>query len=284
MDNDLSSGEFEKTYGAHYVRGKMGNKVIFEEDSYRSARAEDDMEEEEWKTCLGDIMVSLGETHAPPLFLRLTLLIITSPQNQPLLSVHPGVPGAVLVYVSKRGGKGSKLLMADKHLPQRRLHTPGFGVTQVLPEKSGFVWINSAAVAHQTLAHDLSLVKGKIERAKAQSLAKLLEKNTKSVVDYWDRLQTVKGGCPLQSCCAKQDLHSTFKGGKTVYNNFTPVNELRELGRKRKLLNFNDESEKNRVIVWSVETKEHGHVRHAAVEDGSGGVKVFKAASIEWPC
>jgi hypothetical protein len=66
MDIDLSSFAFEKTFGAHYVRGKIGNKVTYEEDTYRSASAEDDedgveVEEEEWKTCFRDVLVSLGE-------------------------------------------------------------------------------------------------------------------------------------------------------------------------------------------------------------------------------
>ena len=190
--------------------------------------------------------------------------------------MHRGAPGGVLVYVSKKGDQGSGW-MEGQHLPQRHLHTPGFGTTQRLPEISGLVWINSAAVAHHTLAHDLGLVKDE----SVGSLAKLLKKNTKTVGDYLGRLQTVKEGCPLQSCCAKEDLFGTFKGGKTVGNNFDEPNKLRIQGGKHKLLNFNDESE-NGVIVWSAEMKEHGHVRHAAVEDELGGVHFFKATG-EWP-
>ena len=236
------------------------------------------------RRCHGE---SLGETTFSPPFLRLTLLIfVASPQNQPLPNVHPGPPGATLTYVSRKGGEGSGALK-DKHLPARLFHTPGFGVTQRLPKQSGVVWINSAAVAHQTLAHDLRLVKDGGERAAAKRLATLLETHTTSVADYYHRLQAVKNQCPLQSCCAKEDLHCTLNGGKTVYKNFEPVNALRGQEEKNILLNFNNESEKNRVVVFSEKMKEDGrvkHVQHVAVEDGFGGVEVLKAASLEkWP-
>jgi hypothetical protein len=134
------------------------------------------------------------------------------------------------------------------------------------------------------------------EKAAAKRLAELLKKKTKTLAEYWDRLQVIKGGCPIQSCCTKEDLHSTLTGGKTVSKNFTHVNKtLREPEGKSHLLNFNeskngDDSEngnesenRNGVVVWSEETKEHGHVCHAAVDNGSGGVNFYKVANKEWP-
>jgi hypothetical protein len=54
-DNDLSAGQFEGTFGAHYERGRMGNRVTFEEDTYRKP----ENAKEEWARCYSEVLVSL---------------------------------------------------------------------------------------------------------------------------------------------------------------------------------------------------------------------------------
>jgi hypothetical protein len=59
MDIDLSSGEFEKSFGAHYDRDKIGNRVTYETDTRRSAG-----EVEEWLATHEGVMVRVwGRPH-----------------------------------------------------------------------------------------------------------------------------------------------------------------------------------------------------------------------------
>ena len=83
-DNDMSPNQFEATFGAQYIRKNpnKANKVTYHDDcEWRGDKSERDI----LARCLGDIT------------------------NYPRLTVSPGAPGGVLLYVSKKGHGQSKM-------------------------------------------------------------------------------------------------------------------------------------------------------------------------------
>ena len=84
------------------------------------------------------------------------------------------------------------------------------------------------------MAHDL-------KDKNVKELAKVLKTDAMTVEDYRARLKIIRGGCPLQACCANEDIATTYKGGNTRLN-FEEVNEMRKKGGKPELYDLNIKS------------------------------------------
>ena len=255
MDNDIGPHQLDATFGRNYIRQEEDkpNLTSWGEDvKWKIGEKIGKWTKGEWKRSMRDI------------------------RNCPLLSVNKGGPGSVLLYVSKKGcGKKWK----DSELPRRNFHT--FGVIQELPQVSGIVWLNTAAVAHHTLAHPDSK-----KNKKLTELRNILKKGNTAkgggtVADKKERLELIKEDCPLQSCCAHEDLFGTFKGGATVENNYKEVNEIREPNKMVQLYDFTKASNNMERRQEVMEDEDGKFRRLVSTETVEGDVEIHKVGGFD---